>query len=281
MALSLKARNRARATLLTIGLTLGAVYAGGPAVWMLSNSLKPNGEVFDYPPQLIPETFTIEAYTRIFTSPDKLRFFLNSYVVALSVVALTLVVGILAGYALSRYSFPGKRALSSVIISIQAVPPITLLIPYFGLVVALQLYDTYLALILTYMVATIPYSILMMTGYFNTLPRELDEAVKVDGGGSFRALWQVLVPVSVPGIIAVGTYTFMVAWNEYLFALTLTKNRDMRTVPVGIQLLMGEHSFEWSEMMAMSVLGCLPVLILFLFFQRQFIGGMADGAVKS
>ena len=196
-------------------------------------------------------------------------------------VALTLMVGILAGYALSRYNFPGKRALSSVIISIQAVPPITLLIPYFGLVVTLQLYDTYLALILTYMVATIPYSILMMTGYFNTLPRELDEAVKVDGGGSFRALWQVLVPVSVPGIIAVGTYTFMVAWNEYLFALTLTKNRDMRTVPVGIQLLMGEHSFEWSEMMAMSVLGCLPVLILFLFFQRQFIGGMADGAVKS
>jgi multiple sugar transport system permease protein len=278
--MTLKAQNRVRAALLTVGLTLGAVYAGGPALWMLSNSLKPNSEVFDYPPVLIPKTFTVDAYFSIFSSPDKLRFFLNSYVVSLSVVVLTLLVGILAGYALSRYDFPGKRPLSAVIISIQAVPPITLLIPYFSLVVALGLYDTYFALILTYMVATIPYSILMMTGYLNTLPRELDEAVKIDGGGSFRALWQVLVPLAMPGIIAVGTYTFMVAWNEYLFALTLTKNRNMRTVPVGIQLLMGEHSFEWSEMMAMSVLGSLPVLILFMFFQRQFIGGIAEGAVK-
>ncbi len=163
----------------------------------------------------------------------------------------------------------------------QAVPPITLLIPYFGLVVALRLYDTYWALILTYIVATIPYAILMMTGYFNTIPRELDEAIKIDGGGTFRTLWQILVPVATPGIVSVGTYTFMVAWNEYLFALTLTKNGDMRTVPVGIQLLMGEHSFKWSEMMAMSVLGCLPVLIVFMLFQRQFVGGLADGAVKN
>ena len=120
-----------------------------------------------------------------------------------------------------------------------------------------------------------------MTGYFNTIPKELDEAVMMDGASSFTALWRVLVPVSVPGIISVAMYTFMQAWNEYLFALTLTKTVEMRTVPVGIQLLMGQHSYEWNEMMAMSILGCLPVLILFLFFQRQFIGGMTAGAVKS
>lgn len=272
---------RLRSTILVIGLVVGAVFAGGPALWMLSNSFKPNAQVFDYPPALVPRTFTWSAYTAIFTSADKLRFFANSWVVALSVVALTLIAGVLAAYALSRFEFPGKSVLSTIIISIQAVPPITLLIPYFSLVVTLHLYDTYFALIVTYLVATLPYAILMMTGYFNTLPRELDEAVKIDGGGSFRTLWQVLVPLSVPGLVAVGTYTFMVAWNEYLFALTLTKNRDMRTVPVGIQLLMGEHSFKWSEIMAMSVLGCVPVLLLFLFFQRQFIGGIADGAVKA
>jgi multiple sugar transport system permease protein len=105
--------------------------------------------------------------------------------------------------------------------------------------------------------------------------------VKVDGGGSWTTLWKILVPISIPGIVSVGIYTFMIAWNEYLFALTLTKTVEMRTVPIGIQLLMGQHSYEWNEMMAMSVLGCIPVLVLFLFFQRYFIGGMTAGSVKN
>jgi len=174
--------------------------------------------------------------------------------------------GTLTGYSFSRYEFRGKKPLNTIIISIQAVPPITLLIPYFGLIVALRLHNTYAALILTYMVFTLPYAILRMTGYFNTLPKELDEAVMMDGGSRFMALWRVLVPSSLPGIVATGIYTFMQAWNEFLFALTLTKTIDMRTVPVGIQMLMGQHSYEWNEMMAMSALGCLPVLILYLIF---------------
>jgi multiple sugar transport system permease protein len=112
------------------------------------------------------------------------------------------------------------------------------------------------------------------------LPKELDEAVMIDGGSHFIALWRVLVPIALPGIVSTGIYTFMQAWNEFLFALTLTKTMDMRTVPVGIQMLMGQHSYEWNEMMAMSVLGSLPVLILFLFFQRYFIAGMTAGSVK-
>jgi multiple sugar transport system permease protein len=161
------------------------------------------------------------------------------------------------------------------------VPPITLLIPYFGLVVVLGLYNTYPGLILTYMVFTLPYAIIMMTGYFNTLPRELDEAARVDGASSFGALWRILLPIAVPGMVSVGMYTFMIAWNEYLFALTLTRTDDMRTVPIGIALLMGQHSYDWNQMMAMSVLGSLPVIVLFLFFQRFFIGGMTSGSVKS
>jgi multiple sugar transport system permease protein len=155
------------------------------------------------------------------------------------------------------------------------------MIPYFGLMVTLKLYNTYQGLILTYMVFTLPYAIIMMTGYFNTLPRELDEAVKLDGGGALATLWRILVPVSIPGIVSVGIYTFMISWNEYLFALTLTRTQEMRTVPIGIQLLMGQHSYEWNEMMAMSILGSLPVLILFLFFQRFFMGGLTSGAVKA
>lgn len=266
---------------LIIGLIAGAVFAFAPVLWMLSSSFKPNTQIFEFPPRLITEAFSFEAYGRILTDPEKVRFFINSYVVAGAVTILTLFVAILAAYAFSRFDFPFKKALNVVIVSVQAVPPITLLVPYFGLVVTLGLYNTYPGLILTYMVFTLPYAIIMMTGYLNTLPRELDEAVRVDGAGSWTALWRILVPISVPGIVSVGVYTFMIAWNEYLFALTLTKTTDMRTVPIGIQLLMGQHSYEWNEMMAMSILGSIPVLILFLFFQRYFIGGLASGAVKS
>jgi multiple sugar transport system permease protein len=277
-----RTRRRAIARIgLLFALVIGALYAGLPVLWMLSSSFKPNTEIFQYPPRLIPENFTLDAYTTIFTDPIKVRFFLNSYFVSLTVTVLTLLVAVLAAFALSRYEFPFKRVLNVVIVSVQAVPPITLLIPYFGLIVFLGLYNTYPGLILTYLVFTLPYAIIMMTGYFNTLPRELDEAVKVDGGSSWTALWRILVPVAVPGMVSVGIYTFMIAWNEYLFALTLTKTPEMRTVPIGIQLLMGQHSYEWNQMMSMSILGCIPVLLLFLFFQRFFIGGMTAGAVKN
>ena len=263
-----------------VGLVLGAAFAGLPVLWMLSSSFKSNTEIFQSPPQLITSAFSFDAYARIFADPEKVRFFINSYVVSGAVTILTLLIAIMAAYAFSRFEFRGKRIINIVIVSVQAVPPITLLIPYFGLMVTLGLYNTYPGLILTYMVFTLPYAIIMMTGYFNTLPRELDEAVRVDGAGSWTALWRILVPISVPGIVSVGVYTFMIAWNEYLFALTLTKTNDMRTVPIGIQLLMGQHSYEWNEMMAMSILGSIPVLALFLFFQRYFIGGIATGALK-
>jgi multiple sugar transport system permease protein len=264
-----------------LGLVFGALFAALPILWMLSSSFKSNAEIFAWPPRLITENFSFEAYTTVLTDPVKVRFFINSYVVAIAVTLLTLLVAILAAYAFSRYQFRGKAAVNVIIVGIQAVPPITLLIPYFGLIVALRLYNSYQGLVLTYMVFTLPYAIVMMTGYFNTLPRELDEAARVDGTSSWGALWRILVPISLPGIVSVAVYTFMIAWNEYLFALTLTRTDNMRTVPIGIQLLMGQHSYEWSEMMAMSVLGSIPVLVLFVFFQKFFIGGMTAGAVKS
>jgi len=280
----MSARRKARWDLPTLatylGLLAGAVFAGFPVLWMLVSSVKSNTEIFAVPPRLLPEVFTLDAYRNIIADPEKVRFFINSYLVAGSVTLLTLLVAILGGYTFSRHSFRFKKPLSLFIISTQTVPPITLLIPYFGIVVSFGLYDTYLALILTYMVFTLPYAILMMTGYFNTLPKELDEAVLMDGGSSFTALWRVIVPVSVPGIVATGVYTFLLAWNEFLFALTLTKSMDMRTVPIGIQLLMGQHAYEWNEMMAMSVLGSLPILVLYLCVQRYFLTGMTAGSLK-
>jgi multiple sugar transport system permease protein len=275
-------KNKTPARIITIiGLIIGGFFAGFPIIWMVINSFKPNGEIFAYPPRFFSRNFSIDKYISILTTPRKVRFFINSYLVSFAVTAFTLVTAILVAFSFSRYEFKFKKVLNIFIIGVQAVPPITLLIPYFGLIVTLKLFNTYWALILTYMIFTLPYAILMMTGYFNTLPRELDEAVMIDGAGSLTVLWRFLVPISIPGIISVGIYTFMQAWNEYLFALTLTKSSDMRTVPIGIMLLMGQHNYEWNEMMAMSIMGCLPVLIFFLFFQRYFLVGMTAGAVKN
>jgi multiple sugar transport system permease protein len=273
-------RTLAKAGVIT-GLIIGGLFAGLPVLWMLSTSFKANGDVFQNPPKLITSTFSFDAYREILGNGTQLRYFANSYIVAIAVTILTLLVALLAGYAFSRFNFPFQKTINAVIVSVQAVPPITLVIPYFGLVVGLGLYNTYPGLILTHMVFTLPYAIIMITAYLNTLPRELDESVKVDGGNGWTALWRILVPISVPGLIAVGVYTFMISWNEYLFALTLTRTDDMRTVPIGIQMLMGQHSYEWNQMMAMSILGSIPVLVLFLLFQRRFIGGLTAGAVKA
>lgn len=268
--------------ILTITLfVIGAVYAGFPVFWMLLCSFKPNTEIFAYPPKFFSKNDSFQAYMKILTDPTKVRFFINSYLVGAIVTILTLIIAILAAYSFSRFNFKGKHVINTLIISVQAVPPITLLIPYFGLIVALNMFNTYLALILTYTVTSLPYAILMMTGYFNTLPKELDEAAMIDGASRPYTLLRILTPISIPGIISVAMYTFMQSWNEYLFALTLTKTIEKRTVPIGIQLLMGQHSYEWNEMMAMSILGCLPILLLFLFFQRFFIQGMTAGSVKS
>jgi multiple sugar transport system permease protein len=261
-------------------LLVGAIFAAGPVLWMLSSSFKSNADIFEYPPKLIDNSFSAGAFNAVFDNPEAIRFFVNSYVVGLSVTALTIVVAILAAFALSRFRFFLREPLKVMIIGVQAIPPITLIIPLFGLVVTLHLYNSYEGLILTYLVFTLPYSVIMMTAYFNSIPRELDEAARIDGAGTMRTLWRVIVPLARPGLVAVGFYAFMISWNEFLFALTLTQTDNMRTVPVGLTLLMGQYNYQWNQIMAMSVLGCLPVVILFLLFQRHFVSGLSSGSLK-
>ena len=262
-------------------LLVGAVFAGGPVVWMLSSVFKSNADIFAYPPRLISNSFSASAFTAVLDNPQDVRFFVNSYVVGLCVTALTLLVAVVAAFALSRYRFLLREPLKVLIIGVQAIPPITLIIPLFGVVIAVHLYNSYEGLIFTYLVFTLPYSVIMMTAYFNSIPRELDEAARIDGAGSMRTLFRVILPLARPGLVAVGFYAFMISWNEFLFALTLTQTDNMRTVPVGLTLLMGQYNYEWNQIMAMSVLGCLPVIVLFLIFQRHFVSGLSSGAVKT
>lgn len=264
-----------------LALLFGLAFAAFPIIWMIAMSVRSNLEIFSVPPSLVPKTFSLEAYKKVLSDPTKVKYFFNSYLVAGAVTLVTLTIAAFAAYGFSRFDFKFKKQLNMFIISTQTVPPITLMIPFFGMMVAFKLYDTYMALIITYLALTLPYAILMLTGFFNTLPKEMDEAVLVDGGSRMLALWKVLIPISLPGIVATGLYTFLLSWNEFLFALTLTKSSEIRTIPIGIQSLMGQHAFEWNEMMAISLMGSLPIMLLFLFFQKYFLAGMTAGSVKA
>jgi len=249
-------------------------------MWMFLMSTRPVVEIFVVPPRIIPQRFTVGEYIKILSSSKYMRFFFNSYVVGLSATLISVITAIFAGYGFSRFKFSGSKFATLLIVITQMVPPITLLIPYFIMITVLQLYDTYGGLIITYLSFSLPYAVLMLTAYFNTIPRELDEAALIDGASRFRALWSVVLPSALPGIISVIVYTFLLAWNEFLFALALTRSYSMRTVPVGIALEQGEHTTQWNTMLSMAILGSIPVLIIFIFAQRYFISGLTFRAVK-
>ncbi len=261
-------------------LALAAIFALFPIAWMLTVSLRPNGEIFTVPPRWLPPTPTLEAYAHLLGTSAYVRFFVNSYVVALAVTAVSLLLALPAGYSFSRFRYAGDRVLQLFIVGTQMVPPISLIIPYFLLIVSLGIYDSYPALIVTYASFCLPFATLMMASYFDSISADLEEAAMVDGCSRLGALWRVLVPLTIPGLVATGIYSFLLAWNEFLFAITLTQSESMRTVPVGIALLMGEHAFEWNLIMALSVLGSVPLFVIFVFLQRYLITGLTAGAVK-
>ena len=261
-------------------LIISAVFVLFPVVWMLSVSVRPNNQVFEYPAKFIPTTFIVQAYVDVLTNSRYLKYFLNSYIIGSIVTVISTVIGIMAGYGLSRYNFHGRKAFSMFVVATQTVPKVALLIPFFIMMTKLHLYNTRLGLILTYTSFALPYAIVMMQGYFNSVSTELDEAALIDGLHRFRILWQVIVPVTIPAIISTMIYTFILSWNEFIFVMTLIQDDALRTIPVGIAMMKGETTYQWNMMMAMSLVGTLPVLIFYLIGQKYFISGLSEGAVK-
>lgn len=251
-----------------------------PVLWMLSVSFKPTTDTFSLPPRLIPEHFRIDGYLKVLQNASFRAFIVNSYLIGIAVTLLSLVIGTLAAFAFSRYRFFGDRLAKLFVISTQMVPTITLLIPFFGVIVWLRLYDTRIGLVITYLTFGLPYAIIMMIAYLDTIPRDFDEAAIIDGCSPLRVLFSVLLPMATPGLISTAVYTFLLSWNEFLFALALTRSTEVRTVPVGISMLVGEFGLKWDEMMAFSVIGSVPVLILFMFVQRYVVSGLSAGGVK-
>jgi multiple sugar transport system permease protein len=252
-----------------------------PVAWMLTVSVRPNVEVMQIPPQWIPTVFTLEPYLKVLGSPRYLWTFVNSYVIALVVTAFSLVVGALAAYALARFRFKGQRTVIMFLITTQMFPLVLLCIPYFRVVVRLGLYDTLTALVIVYTTFTLPFCILMLRSYFAQIPKEMEEAAMVDGCSRLGAIARTLIPLSFPALVGAGLYTFLLAWNEFLFAVVLIESWGKRVITIAIYSLLAEFVTEWNMMMAFSVLASAPLVIGFIFLQRYVVQGMTAGAIKS
>lgn len=252
-----------------------------PLLWMLSVSLRPNLEVMRMPPDWLPQVFTLEGYVKIFTTPRYLLVFLNTMAVSLLVTALSLVLGAMAAYALARFKFAGQRTVLMFLITTQMFPLVLLCIPYFRIFITLGLYDTRTSLVVVYLTFTLPFCILMLRSYFINIPRDIEEAAMVDGCSRLGAIFRTLIPMSYPAFIGAGLYTFLLAWNEFLFAVVLIESWENRVLTMAIYSLMAEFVTDWNTMMAFSVLASLPLVMAFIFLQKFMVQGMTAGALTS
>lgn len=267
-----------------IVLTLLGIFAALPVFVMISSSLKPLQDVsgsFRW----IPRRLTLRPYFDIWHTVPLAHYFMNSLIVASSATALSVAVAIFAAYAVSRYRFRGRRVFTIAVLSTQMFPGILFLLPLFlifvdiGNTTGIALYGSRGGLILTYLTFSLPFSIWMLAGYFDSVPRGLDEAALVDGCGPIRALFRIIVPASLPGIVTVAIYAFMTAWSEVLFASVMT-NDTTRTLAVGLRGYSTEYDVYWNQVMAASLVVSVPVVAGFLLLQRYLVAGLTAGAVK-
>ena len=262
-------------------LILAIIVMCFPLAWMLTVSVRPNVEVMTIPPSWIPQIFTLEAYAKIFQSDRYLRVFLNTCFIALVVTVLSLFLGSMAAYALARFRFIGHRTVMMFLITTQMFPLVLLCIPYFRIFITLGLYDTLLSLIVVYLTFTLPFCILMLRSYFLNIPKDIEEAAMVDGCSRLGAILRILVPISYPAFVGAGLYSFLLAWNEFLFAVVLIESWGNRVLTMAIYSLMAEFVTDWNTMMAFSVLASLPLVVAFVFLQKYMVQGMTAGALTS
>ena len=251
-----------------------------PVAWMLSTSLKTEPETFRLPPTWVPLEPTVQAYGSIWQMKNFARYFLNTLVVAVSATVLSLLLSVPASYGFARFNFRGARMMMAFILVTQMLPSVLLVIPYFTLMRVLGLLNTHLALVLAYASFSLPFSTWMLQGFFATIPRQLDEAAMVDGCSRLQAIIRVVVPLAVPGLGATSLFTFLLAWNHYLFALTLATKESMYTISVGLGAMIGEFRIAWNELMAAALLATIPTLIVYTFLERYFVQGLMGGSVK-
>lgn len=269
---------RARRGLLYLAVLLVLVFFLFPFFWMISMALKPVTEIFAFPPTPLPIHATLDNF-RVAINPTFLRYGLNSLIVAVVTTLVTVPVALLCAYSFTRLRFPGRAQILALIIMTQLMPLVVLVVPIYEIMGGWHLLNTYFALIVAYLTFTVPVAVWLLRGFLAGLPVELEEAARIDGCTRMGAFFRIVVPISAPGISATATYVFFLSWQEFLFALTFLSG-NMQTLPVGVLGYIGEHTTDWGLLMAASSLVCVPVFVLFLFLQRQFIAGLVQGSVK-
>jgi trehalose/maltose transport system permease protein len=256
------------------------IYAVFPFYYAIISSLKSSNELFrvDY----FPLTWKFDNYVSVFRGQPFATNILNSLIVAFSVVALSLFLGVTAAYALARIQFRGRATLLVTILGVSMFPQVAVLSGMFQLIRGMGLYNHLTALVISYMIFTLPFTVWVLTTFMRDLPRELEEAAILDGASAWTIIRRVFLPLMWPALVTTGLLAFIAAWNEFLFALTFTLTNNQRTVPVGIAVMSGASAYElpWGNIMAASVIVTVPLVILVLIFQRRIVSGLTAGAVK-
>lgn len=259
-----------------------------PIYYFFITSIKPSADVLSLPITFVPSQPTVENYVDIFASRPFELYSWNSLVVASTTTIICVVLGTLSGYTFSRHDFLGNKALLLSIVGARMIPPIALIVPFFAIMseppligqFTGSLYDTKIALILTYTFFNLPFSVWIMKNYFDGIPTSLDEQAKVDGCSTWEGFVKIILPVAKPGIAATAILAFIFSWNEFVFALVLTSSEQSQTLPIAVSLFVADDYVDWASLASAGMIAALPGILFGLFFQRYIVSGLTRGAVK-
>lgn len=262
------------------------IFAVAPMIWMLITSFKSQFAALKYPPEFIPQNPNLEQYERLLSPKNDvgrqfLRYMLNSIYVSTATTIFGVAVAVPAAYAFARFRFPGRQALFFSVLFRNMFPAVVFLMPLFIMMRWMGLVNTYSSLIITYLTFGLPLSIWLLKGFYDNIPVELEQAARMDGCTRFQAFYMVVMPLSAPGIIATAIYSFITAWNEYVYALTFLNDDEKLTLPVGLQRFFTEYATNWPGLMAASFIMSVPVVVMFLVLQKYFVRALTEGAVKA
>lgn len=258
-------------------LSLMAVF---PLLWILITSVKGRGEITGNPTGIIPKTLTLEYYRHVISDLGFTSNIANSIMIALFTTLIAIMVSTLAAYGIVRFFPRLGRALTRLLITVYMFPPILLAVPYSIMMGQFGLTNTHLGLVVVYLSFSVPYATWLLVGFFKTVPREIEEAATVDGANKLMVFGRVVLPIVAPGVVATAIYTFINAWNEFLFSLILINSPDKMTVSVALKSIGDTEIFDWGDMMAASAMVVIPSIIFFMFIQKKIVGGLAQGSIK-
>ena len=266
--------------LVNIGIVFLGLFAILPLVWTFYTSLRTNVDINKFPAKISLSNLSLDAYFGVWRDTNFPMLIKNSLIVSTLTVIVSLSLGTLAGYALSRSKFRGRQGVLLVYLAIRLVPGVLLLIPLYLFMNKLGLLDSYIGLVLAYTTFTLPATIWLMKGFFDSLPPDLENAARIDGCSRMGAMWRISIPLVLPGLAATGTLTAITAWNDVLFAMLLTSSDRTRTWPVGLREMIGEFQLPWEALTATSILSLLPVVIGFALVGRKMVAGITAGRLK-